>query len=542
MELRSDQRSRGATPVRGEREVEQTCVIMTAVNFTARNYPGYLPSITGSLGGTPFVYVLHNPIAMSKYLYSLAFAALTISGLHAQEICDNGIDDDADGLIDLNDTTDCGGDIVDGLPYLLPNRSFELFDCLPVTYTQLECADTWSQATDGTSDYFRTESYMPAFIPQPLPFEGNGCVGGYICPDYMEYIGGCLTEPLVAGSTYTLHLSITGVEVDNQLQFTDPLDLGPVDITVWGLDNCPAWPLPTLLSPESLGWSVVGTATYTPTTAWTELDISLEPGINTNAIMFGSPSYPVDYPDAFSPFLGYMLYDEMSVSESNPQVRSMLATGSLCQGNMKIHVDPIDASSDLQWYHDGVALLNEIDRSLDVSLLGLGNGMYACRVGTNGTTTLARYVVEDPSFTQPLVQAVGEGLLCTSNGFYQWYLNGSAIYGATSSFYVPVVNGTYTVEVTGGEGCSAASEAVEFTVTGVPGLQGTNMHVMHAPGTDVVTVTGATAPFNFRLLDIAGRLVASEQGTGATWQYNMAALPEGVYTAVVNDVPVRLVR
>ncbi len=480
---------------------------------------------------------------MIKYLYSLALAALTITGVHAQEICDNGIDDDADGLIDLNDTTDCGGDIVDGLPYLLPNRSFELFDCLPTSYTQLECADTWAQATDGTSDYFRTESYMPSFIPQPLPFEGNACVGGYICPDYMEYIGGCLTEPLLADSTYTLHLSIAGVKTDGQLQLTAPLDLGPVDITVWGSDNCPFWPLYTgYLSPESMGWSIVGSATYTPTNAWTELDIPLEPGINTNAIMFGSPSDPVGYPSVNSSFLAYMMYDEMSVSESNPQVRSMLATGSLCQGNMKIHVDPIDASSDLQWYHDGVAILHETESSLDVSVLGLGNGMYQCRIGANGSYTIARYFVEDPSFAQPQVEALFEGLLCASAGFYQWYLNGSAITGATNSFYVPLVNGTYTVVVTGGEGCSATSEPYEFAVTGVAGVHGAGMHTTHATGSDVVMVSGATAPFSFRLLDIAGRLIANEQGTGANWQYNISALPEGVYTAVVNDVPVRLVR
>lgn len=74
-------------------------------------------------------------------------------GLHAQEICNNGIDDDGDGLIDMNDVSDCNcAPIV--IPSMIPNASFEQSNCCPSSFSQVSCATGWSQATNATSDYF----------------------------------------------------------------------------------------------------------------------------------------------------------------------------------------------------------------------------------------------------------------------------------------------------------------------------------------------------------------------------------------------------
>ncbi len=108
------------------------------------------------------------------FLLAYIFGSL----LHAQEICNNAIDDDFDGLIDLNDTTDCvctgvlsGGGQVESL---LPNPSFEDFDCIPTTYSQLDCASVWSQATGATSDYFMNVAgglWPTGVILSPSPME-----------------------------------------------------------------------------------------------------------------------------------------------------------------------------------------------------------------------------------------------------------------------------------------------------------------------------------------------------------------------------------
>src|SRR5690554_4135249 len=86
----------------------------------------------------------------------LLFFILFGNVLIGQEICDNGIDDDGNGLIDLNDTAcDCEGfGVPQNIPSLIPNPSFEDRNCCPSSFSQLSCADTWIQATTATSDYF----------------------------------------------------------------------------------------------------------------------------------------------------------------------------------------------------------------------------------------------------------------------------------------------------------------------------------------------------------------------------------------------------
>ncbi|KAA3631883.1 MAG: hypothetical protein DWQ02_15640, partial [Bacteroidetes bacterium] len=79
---------------------------------------------------------------------------LTHQWLHGQEICDNAIDDDGDGLVDLNDD-DC---LCDALwpSSLIPNPSFEERSCCPTENAQLYCANNWIQASSPTTDYVHT--------------------------------------------------------------------------------------------------------------------------------------------------------------------------------------------------------------------------------------------------------------------------------------------------------------------------------------------------------------------------------------------------
>jgi len=73
--------------------------------------------------------------------------------LSLEEVCDNGIDDDMDGLIDLNDPD---GNCLSAAPIsLIPNPSFEDKSCCPNSNSMLEC-DTWIQASVATTDYMHS--------------------------------------------------------------------------------------------------------------------------------------------------------------------------------------------------------------------------------------------------------------------------------------------------------------------------------------------------------------------------------------------------
>ena len=105
---------------------------------------------------------------MTKKLLLFIFVCLS-SVCYGQEICDNGIDDDGDGLIDLNDEECVCSTFLPSS--LIPNPSFEERTCCPMMNARLDCAVGWRQASAPTTDYVHTcgnylgNTSIPAFAP-----------------------------------------------------------------------------------------------------------------------------------------------------------------------------------------------------------------------------------------------------------------------------------------------------------------------------------------------------------------------------------------
>ena len=306
--------------------------------------------------------------------------AVLAMATHAQEVCNNAIDDDGDGLIDLNDADDCVCDGIIGggeVESILPNASFEDFDCEPTSYSQLNCADGWDQATNSTSDYFLAPSYMPTWIEQPLPGGGNGCVGGYFCHDYMEYIGGCLLEPMLAGESYSLNMSVAAFEIDNFLSNTTTMDLSPVNVTIYGFASCPPMPTSIALCPGNEGWTELGYATYEPNNSWSQITITFVPTFDVQAIMIGSPcTLPADYPNVFDPWLAYFIFDNLTLNATSAFGSTVTETGEFYQDDLELTGHPDTLAQSYQWFYQGVALPGETDTILGISANDLDTGWY----------------------------------------------------------------------------------------------------------------------------------------------------------------------
>ncbi|MBP7515628.1 MAG: PKD domain-containing protein, partial [Flavobacteriales bacterium] len=306
--------------------------------------------------------------------------ALLCHGTYAQESCANAVDDDGDGLTDLNDTTDCACGVTiggGGIPSILPNASFEDYDCMPASYSQLDCADGWDQATFATSDYFLAPGYMPPWIPQPLPGGGSGCVGGYFCHDYMEYIGGCLLAPMEAGTSYSLNMSMAAFEIDNFLSQTTTLDLSPVNVTIYGFASCPPMPTSIALCPGTEGWTELGYATYTPSNEWGQITITFTPTFDVAAIMIGSPcTLPADYPNVFDPWLAYFIFDNLTLNESSLFGSTIDESGEFYTEDLTLTGHPDTIANSYQWFYEGVALIGQTDTILGISINDLDTGWY----------------------------------------------------------------------------------------------------------------------------------------------------------------------
>lgn len=102
------------------------------------------------------------PPILARLALMLA-ACMCLSGLsYGQEICDNGRDDDGDGLVDLRDSLDCRCPSSRSafVPSLVPNPSLEARTGCPSGPTEMHLARSWVQATAGTADYLNTCDFV----------------------------------------------------------------------------------------------------------------------------------------------------------------------------------------------------------------------------------------------------------------------------------------------------------------------------------------------------------------------------------------------
>ena len=439
------------------------------------------------------------------------FLGLFSCALLAQEICNNGIDDDGNGLVDLNDLAcPCNSLLAaDGLPSYIRNYSFEDRLCCPFGYVTpisppwLSCATGWAQATDATSDYFNSCGYMPSFIPQPLP-DGDACVGFQSVKnlDYYEYIGTCLTfpapsNPLLAGTTYTLSVWIAGSVTNDQLipgdqGLVDVLFPDPMPLALFGYANaCVPFPIATMdcvgFQP---GWTELGRVAVQSVQAWTQVSITFTPTQDIHSIILGPAC---DLPDSYTfhtvvdadgnaeTYYAYFMLDKLLLTEAGAQVLSPVSTsGTLCMGTAQAVAVPPAAATGYQWYHEGVAIPGATGLTLNVAQAGFGGGAYTMATTVNGECLMGvGYVLPEispvplPSIAPtagcaPLEVAFADSSANSST--LQWTLGDGTLSTDSALTHTYTAPGTYDVflSVISAQGCTADTLLVDaITVEGV---------------------------------------------------------------------------
>ncbi len=242
---------------------------------------------------------------------------------------------------------------------LIPNPSFEDHSCIPTSYSQLNCADTWIQASDATSDYLYEGSFNGMYIDSA--YSGVG-YAGYIDggTGYKEYIGACLLEPMTVGETYNLELSIAGTQ-----------DAG---FSFWGTSTCNDLPFSGSACPQGLGnWQVLNEQTVTLNGGWKTINISITPTQNITAVLIG-PSCTSSVSGGFG--FGYYAVDDLNLSSSLLSPIEVL--GTYCSKNMILKSRSKSSYTDIkyQWFRNGIELIGETDTILNISQNGYGTGDY----------------------------------------------------------------------------------------------------------------------------------------------------------------------
>jgi gliding motility-associated-like protein len=395
----------------------------------------------------------------------------------SQEICNNAIDDDADGLIDINDT-DChcataGGS--NNIASYLPNPSFEGYTLCPTGPSQLAYSDIWEQCTNTTADFINTCGYVPSAITEAglLPFpQGQSISGAIFSEEWKEYLGAALSQPMEAGTTYQITFNIASLPVngDGETCNNGVINYGAVDVTIFGAASASALPVNTVGSPmANPQWIALGSAQYLPTSTWGQLTIIFTPSVNINAVMLGAPEQlPAEY--ANNTCYPYFLMDNLTLNEASVFGPAIHAQGDYCSGNLVLSLGNQATASavatNYQWYKNGIAVIGATGSSFAVT-----NALPQDKISAKITSGSSCYITPQytiiPSIGLPTVSvstvdcSAGTGTITvTSSGALYSFNNGQSWTTQNTS---SVLNaGSYSVKVKSASNCE--SPAVEVAL------------------------------------------------------------------------------
>ena len=324
------------------------------------------------------VHVFYNLSLLCLGLVCLSYVHLELNHhpSYMPEICDNAIDDDGDGRIDLNDK-DCECPVLEPIS-LIPNPSFEDQFCCPDSRSQLDCAESWIQASEPTTDYLNTCGWMGwDDFPPPVPFpDGNGIMGfrdGRASGDdrnsnWKEYAGACLDSPLKANVDYRIEFDLGFVS----------LNASPsISLTFFGTTDCHF--LPFGVDNDSLGcptnapnWKYLGhKRVVSVPNSWVKSFIDVTPSSDIHAIAIGPPCNATQ-----STASTYYFFDNLILADLRSFQFKITEINHPCQDEFLLEV-PEETDISYQWYKNGIALIGETEFQLSTMQ---GEGEYQVRI------------------------------------------------------------------------------------------------------------------------------------------------------------------
>jgi len=333
---------------------------------------------------------------------------LLLSGSAAlgQEICNNGKDDDGDGLVDLRDSLDCKCSSFRAafIPSLIPNPSFEEKIGCPDDASQMTYAVGWIQGTSATTDYLNTcgfsyEAGKAGLLPFP---DGQAAVGCFVSRNYKEYAAVCLSTPLIANKKYKIRFHVAASMVNPAREFTGcPLSINgifdTINIAIFGSKKCSLFPISTNICPigGDDSYQDMGSVLYQPFQKWMEVTIDFTPNENMKSLMIGAACLIPESYDSASLVPGCMTYlyfdnfvlneekffeDKISVSTNGCGKPSILQS---------VVNFPVSSQAENQWFKNGIALVGTKEDNLVLSGSEADLGQYQIMVSDSGRCTIS---------------------------------------------------------------------------------------------------------------------------------------------------------
>ena len=394
----------------------------------------------------------------------------------SQENCNNGIDDDNDGLIDLNDPNCvCNNSTITSI---IPNPSFEIKSGCPSTFSELYLATPWIQATEATTDYFNKCGFVMDGITtmglQNFP-DGDGIAGALFVKDWNEYLGATLESSMISGTNYQLTFNIAAYNTDPYgiAAPTNVNNYEPVNVTIYGSADGTNLPLSTVYNPtlNNPTWIEIGSATYSPISSWSELTINFTPTFNVNAIMIGAPKVlPPSYPFVEINFFPYFLFDNLILNTAASFGVNITLAGNYCDNILILTANAtttISNNATYQWYKNGIAILGATNINYSVPAFVTSLGQYSVKITDSGSCFVSTRItinntIASPTFTtvQPNCIVTTGSITITTPGSQYSFDNGLTWQNASTKSLLPI--GVYYIKIKTPTGCVSSGTGVSI--------------------------------------------------------------------------------
>jgi PKD repeat protein len=230
----------------------------------------------------------------------------------------------------------------------------------------------------------------------------------------------------------------------------------------------------------------------------------------------------------------------MMTVRSKPSVTVILANHSICLGDTLM----LNGGTPIGGLFSGTGVSNDTFIS---SISGVGNfAVKYAYTAANGCSNFNFDTIKVNAFPAvPIVSQLNNTLTCNiaSGVSYQWYLNGTAISGATNKTYDILQSGTYKIKVANAGGCSTQSSAIFAVRVALNLLTAMNNFKLYPnPSTAIFKMEFELSKKEyiiFKVLDISSKLVYEQSiqySSGInTHEINLGTLPKGIYQLQMSD-------
>jgi hypothetical protein len=206
----------------------------------------------------------------------------------------------------------------------------------------------------------------------------------------------------------------------------------------------------------------------------------------------------------------------------------------ICEGSTATLRASQHPSLSYQWLKDGVNTGTGAD-----SLVISDAGAYAVITNINNgcVDTTDTVVVTVHPLPEPVITNNNNVLSTGTYTTYQWYKNTAAISGANSAAYTVTEDGSYSVEVTDGNGCMALSDALNVDIPlGLKDFRVSNaLRVYPNPAKQQlhIRIAAAHPALTLSILDLQGRVMmksdAASNALNHPFSLNIHQLAPGLY-------------